>query len=61
MQDAAAQTNLYAMMQLYPMVCHFLTTEIARRYAELDYSFTASNATMPCSKTSWPKSSKGIP
>jgi hypothetical protein len=41
MPDAAAQTNLYAMMQLYPLVRHFMTTEIARHYAELDYSFTS--------------------
>lgn len=40
MPDAAAQTNLYAMMQLYPLVRHFMITEIARHYAELDYSFT---------------------
>lgn len=39
MPDAAAQTNLYAMMQFYPLVRHFMTTEIARRYAELDYEF----------------------
>lgn len=41
MPDAAAQANLYAMMQLYPLVRHFMTTEIAHRYAELDYRFTA--------------------
>lgn len=39
MPDAAAQANLYAMMQFYPLVRHFMTTEIARRYAELDYEF----------------------
>lgn len=40
MPDAAAQANLYAMMQMYPLMRHFMTTEIARRFAELDYSFT---------------------
>jgi hypothetical protein len=40
MPGAAAQANLYAMMQLYPLMRHFMTTEIARHYAELDYSFT---------------------
>lgn len=39
MPDSAAQTNLYAMMQFYPLVRHFMTTEIARRYAEFDYEF----------------------
>lgn len=43
MPDAAAQTNLYAMMQFYPLVRHFMTTEIARRYAELDYVFGATD------------------
>lgn len=37
---AAAQTNLYAMMETYPLMRHFMTTEIARHYAELDSSFT---------------------
>lgn len=41
MPDAAAQVNLYAMMELYPLVKHFMTTEIARRFAEFDYYFTA--------------------
>lgn len=40
MPDAAAQANLYAMMEFYPLVRHFMTTEIARHYAELDYEFT---------------------
>lgn len=40
MPDAAVQVNLYAMMQLYPLVRHFTTVEIARHYAELDYRFT---------------------
>lgn len=40
MPDAAAQTNLYAMMQFYPLVRHFMVTEIARHYAELDFEFT---------------------
>lgn len=40
MPDAAAQVNLYAMMSAYPLMRHFMTTEIARHYAELDYSFT---------------------
>lgn len=39
MPDAAAQANLYAMMQFYPLVRHFMVTEIARHYAELDYEF----------------------
>lgn len=43
MPDAAAQANLYAMMQFYPLVRHFMTTEIARRYAELDYVFGATD------------------
>lgn len=43
MPDAVAQTNLYAMMQFYPLVRHFMTTEIARRYAELDYVFGATD------------------
>lgn len=38
--DAAAQANLYAMMQLYPLMRHFMTTTVARKYAELDYTFT---------------------
>ncbi|MEG1246341.1 DUF1819 family protein [Gordonibacter sp.] len=40
MPSAAAQTNLYAMMSAYPLMRHFMTTEIARHYRELDYSFT---------------------
>lgn len=41
MPDAAAQANLYAMMRLYPLVRHFMTTAIAHHYVELDYRFTA--------------------
>ena len=37
--DAAAQANLYMMMCAYPLVRHFMLDEIARRFAELDYSF----------------------
>ena len=50
MPDAAAQTNLYAMMQFYPLVRHFMTIEIARRYAELHYEFgfTDMNAYFTC-------------
>lgn len=40
MPDAAAQANLYMMMCTYPLVRHFLMEEIARRYEELNYSFT---------------------
>lgn len=40
MPGVAAQVNLYAMMSAYPLMRHFMTTEIARHYAELDYSFT---------------------
>ena len=36
MPDSAAQTNLYAMMQFYPLVRHFMTTEIARRFGSTD-------------------------
>lgn len=35
--QAAAQANLYAMMCTYPLVRHFMVTEVARHYAELDY------------------------
>lgn len=35
--EAAAQANLYAMMCTYPLVRHFMVTEVARHYAELDY------------------------
>lgn len=38
--DSAAQVNLYAMMKFYPLVRHFMVTEIARHYAEYDYEFT---------------------
>ena len=41
MPDAAAQANLYAMMQLYPLVRHFMVTEIAQKYATLDYVYSA--------------------
>lgn len=41
--DAAVQANLYMMMCTYPLVRHFMLDEIARRYAELDYSFTATD------------------
>ena len=41
MPDAAAQANLYAMMRLYPLVRHFMVTEIAQKYATLDYLYTA--------------------
>lgn len=40
MPRVAAQVNLYAMMTTYPLMRHFMTTEIARHCAELDYSFT---------------------
>lgn len=40
MPDAAAQANLYAMMETYPLMRHFMTTEVARHYRELNYSFT---------------------
>lgn len=43
MPSAAAQTNLYAMMQYYPLVRHFMVTEIARHYAEFDYKFDATD------------------
>ena len=39
--DSAAQVNLYAIMEFYPLVRHFMVTEIARHYAEYDYEFTA--------------------
>jgi hypothetical protein len=38
--DAAAQANLYAMMETYPLMRHFMTTEIARHFAELNFTFT---------------------
>ena len=41
MPDAAAQANLYAMMRLYPLVRHFMVTEIAQKYATLDYAYSA--------------------
>ena len=41
--DAAAQANLYMMMCAYPLVRHFMLDEIARRFAELDYSFSATD------------------
>lgn len=41
--DAAAQANLYMMMCTYPLVRHFMLDEIARRFAELDYSFSATD------------------
>lgn len=41
--DAAAQANLYMMMCTYPLVRHFMLDEIARRYSELDYSFSATD------------------
>lgn len=41
--DAAAQANLYMMMCTYPLVKHFMLDEIARRFAELDYSFSATD------------------
>ena len=41
--DAAAQANLYMMMCTYPLVRHFMLDEIARRFAELDDSFSATD------------------
>lgn len=41
--DAAAQANLYMMMCAYQIVRNFMLTEIARRYAELDFLFTKSD------------------
>ncbi|MDO5049556.1 MAG: DUF1819 family protein [Actinomycetaceae bacterium] len=38
--EASAQANLYMMMCTYPLVHHFMLTEIGRRFADLDYSFT---------------------
>lgn len=35
--QAAPQANLYAMMCTYPLVRDFMTREVARHYAELDY------------------------
>lgn len=39
--DSSAQVNLYAMMEFYPLVRHFMVTEIARHYAEYDYGFSS--------------------
>ena len=41
--DAAAQANLYMMMCAYQIVRDFMLTEIARRYSELDLSFSKSD------------------
>lgn len=38
MPEAAAQANLYAMMCTYPLVRHFMTEVVARKYADLDYT-----------------------
>ncbi len=39
--EAAAQANLYTMMSTYPLVRHFMTTEVARHFQELDYTLGA--------------------
>jgi hypothetical protein len=38
--EASAQANLYAMMCTYPLVKHFMVTEIGRRYSSLDYQLS---------------------
>lgn len=38
MPEAAAQANLYAMMCTYPLVRHFMTEVVARKFQELDYT-----------------------
>lgn len=39
--EAAAQTNLYAMMRTYLLVRHFMETVVAEHYRDLDYSLGA--------------------
>lgn len=43
MPSVAAQANLYMMMCAYPLVRHFFIEEVARRYEELNYSFTTAD------------------